>query len=116
MKPGLPQYIPLEEFEENIRYMVDQLTNANSKYAAAHEAGFNIVLVTPPPILLSMTGNDERIPERTKQYVDVVAKLADEYKSKQTEHGSWRIGLVNMYEAIIAKAGGDGEEMRPFLR
>ncbi|EJT45399.1 hypothetical protein A1Q1_06162 [Trichosporon asahii var. asahii CBS 2479] len=115
VKPGLPQHIPLEEFEKNIRYMVEQLTSSDSKYATAHEKGFNVVLVTPPPILLSMTGNDERIPERTKQYVDVVAKLADEFKSKQKEHDNWRIGLVNMYDAIIAAAGGDGEEMRPYL-
>lgn len=96
--------------------MVEQLTSPDSKYATAHEKGFNVVLVTPPPILLSMTGSDERIPERTKQYVDVVAKLADEFKRKQKDDGNWRIGLVNMYDAIVAAAGGDGEEMRPYLR
>lgn len=60
--------------------------------------------------------DNERQPPVTKTYVDVVVKLAAEYKTKETEDGNWRVGLVNMWDATIAAAGGEGEGLRKYLR
>lgn len=114
------QHVPLAEYEANLRFFLESLTAPDSPYAVAHAKGLNIVLVTPPPLLVSMMADDpsfacQRVPAVTKTYRDVVLSLAAEYKTKETPEGNWRIGAVDMWGATIAAAGGEGEGLREFL-
>lgn len=108
----------LADYEANLRFFLEGLTSPESPYAAAHAKGLNIVLVTPPPLLLSLMVNyaPEREVALTKTYADVVVKLAAEYKTKETENGNWRIGLIDMWSATINAAGGEGEGLAKYLR
>lgn len=114
------QHVPIEEYEDNLRFFLDSLTSKESPYAAAHTPGLNIVLVTPPPLYVDMMGDapfaGERLPGTTREYAEVVKRLGEEYAAKRSDGDNWAIGTVNMYEGIIAAAGGDGEELREYLR
>lgn len=103
-----------------MRFFLESLTSPSSPYAAAHAKGLNIVLVTPPPIYPAAMGGGpfsrERVPEVSRGYVDAVRALAAEFKSKETPEGNWRVGLVDMWDGVIRAAGGEGEELRAFLR
>lgn len=102
-----------------MRFFLDALTAEDSPYDVAHRPGLNIVLVTPPPIYVGMMGDDpfskEREPATSKAYAEVVVRLGKEYAGKQSgKH--WALGTVNMHEAVVAAAGGEGEELRDYLR
>ncbi|BEI82850.1 hypothetical protein CcaverHIS002_0307180 [Cutaneotrichosporon cavernicola] len=113
------QHVPLSEYEANLRFFLDNLTSPTSPYAVAHEQGLNIVLVTPPPLCVSIMGDcpfaRERVPAITKEYVDVVLRLGEEYAAKATKDGNWRLGTVDMWDATIKAAGGEGEELAKYL-
>lgn len=123
MLPDFPkpvnQHVPLPEYEANLRYFLDQLTSPDSPYAAAHTPGLNIVLITPPPLYIPMMGDipwaKERVPSTTKEYVDAVKRVGEEYAAKATEGANWRVGVVDMWSAVLA-AGGEGEGLRKYLR
>lgn len=114
------QHVPIQEYEANLRFFLDQLTSPSSPYAVARTPGLNIVLITPPPLLVSMMGDTpfsrERVPATTKAYADVVLRLGEEYAAKATLGGNWRVGTVNMWDATIAAAGGEGDELAKYLR
>lgn len=117
---AVSQHVPLAEYEANIRFFLDSLTSPSSPYAVAHEHGLNIVLVTPPPLCVPIMGDcpfaRERVPATSKEYVDVVLRLGEEYAAKVTADGNWRIGTVDMWAATIKSAGGEGEELAKYLR
>lgn len=116
------QHVPLPEYIDNLRFFLDALTSPASPYAAAHSEGLNIVLVTPPPLLVSMMAGDpefaaQRVPGVTKRYAEAVIELGAEYKAKEAEGaGRWKIGVVDMWNKTIEAAGGEGEGLSEFLR
>lgn len=116
----MSQHVPLAEYEANLRFFLEQLTSPTSPYAVAHAPGLNIVLVTPPPLLLSVMGDTpfskERVVDTTKEYADVVLRLGEEYAAKATPDGNWRLGTVNMWDATIRAAGGEGQGLAKYLR
>ncbi|KAL7418922.1 hypothetical protein Q5752_006606 [Cryptotrichosporon argae] len=127
------QHVPLPTYVAHLRHFLEQLTSASSPLAAAHTAGLNIVLATPPPVYRGMMGGGEfaaqREPEVTAAYAQAVRELVDEFKAKQGEseqvkqgeseqakqakqgeeddgaQGDWRIGLVDMWNGIYEAAG-----------
>ena len=119
-KQPVSQHVPLAEYESNLRFFLDSLTSPDSPYAVAHAKGLNIVLVTPPPLFVSMMEDEsfasQRVPAVTKKYRDVVLALGAEYKAKETPDGNWRIGAVDMWDGIFTAAGGEGDGLREYLR
>lgn len=122
--PGSKQHVPLDEYTSHIRFFLEQLTSPHSELAVAHTKGLNIVLVTPPPLLVSLMGDGpfslERTNENTKLYADAVLSLAAEYKAKETEGGNWRIGIVDMWtktlEVAAAATGNADDGLPEYLR
>lgn len=103
------QAVPLDEYTAHLRFFLESLTSPDSPYAAAHEAGLNIVLITPPPLnLKQMEGLPwpiDRHPDITKTYTDAVLALGKEYKAKETPEGNWRVGTINMWDRVLEEAG-----------
>ncbi|KAL1407206.1 isoamyl acetate-hydrolyzing esterase [Vanrija albida] len=113
------QHVPLAEYTANLRFFLDALTSPTSPYAAAHGKGLNIVLVTPPPIYPPAMGGGpfarERDPAVSAQYAAAVRALGAEYAALESDEGNWRVGVVDMWSAVIRAAGGEGDELRAFL-
>lgn len=113
--PKRSQHVPIEEYEDNLRFFIESLSSPDSPYAAAHTPGLNIVLVTPPPLYPEMMEGvswaSERRQEVTKSYAEVVKRLGKEYAAKGVT-----IGVVDMFEGVLAAAGGEGEGLREYLR
>lgn len=115
------QAVPLDEYKSNLRFFLESLTSTESEYAVAHTPGLNVVLVTPPPIYPAMMGPEdnlfrlERTVEASKAYADAVLELAAEYKTKESEGGNWKIGVIDMWGETLKAAGGQGEGLREFL-
>lgn len=116
--PPLPNHVPLDEFVPNLEYILNSLTSESSPYGVAGTPGTNIVLITPAPILLSMTPPDRQIPGRVrsaKAYRDAVLMVGEKFKAKEKADGNWKLGVIDLWGAMIQAAGGEGEELRPYL-
>lgn len=140
--PGTPQHLSLSDFETNLRTILTNLTSPDSEYAVS-ETPVSIVLITPAPCLLSQmeeTRRTSRSLERTREFRDAVLKIGEEWKDKELEQehagagietghtdgessregtrekNRWKIETIDLWEAMVASAGGEGEELAPYLR
>ena len=112
------QHVPLPLFRKNLTKFLTNLTSSESPYAAAHSP-LSIVLVTPPAMyrpMLPPVLSEAREEETTKQYVDVVLELAEEWgkKGRDSEVG-WKVEGINMWKAILNDAGGDDKKMATYF-
>jgi hypothetical protein len=106
---AVSQAVPLDEYKAHLRFFLESLTSSDSPYAAAHEPGLNIVLITPGPLCLRQMAQSpypiDRHPDVTKPYADAVLELGQEYKAKETPEGNWRVATINMWDCVLEAAG-----------
>ncbi len=55
----------------------------------------------------------QRTLAHSKTYRDAVLKLGSEWSGKDL--GKVKIGVLDLWDAILKDAGGDGEELRPYF-
>lgn len=116
--------VPLPQFSANLNQIIEALTSPTSPYAVA-DTPVSIILVTPGPCLPSMFEDYTvkwRTVENTRRYRDAVLDVGKEWKEKQkqreeSERGGrgWAIETVDFWSDLVETAGGEGEELRPYL-
>ena len=112
------QNVPLPEFTANLRTMMDNLTSPSSPYAVAHTQGFNVVLITPPPMYppgMDADSRGNRSVEVTKKYAEAVLSIAKEYQGKERGSSTWKVGSIDLFNAVLEDAGGDGPGLTPYF-
>jgi len=111
--PSFSRYVPLPLYLTNLTSFLTSVTDGKTYPFVP-----NIILITPPPLLQSMMPDPESRAQReltnTKKYRQGVLDLASEWKAESAKE-EWRVGVIDVWEAIIQDAGGEGEELRPYF-
>ena len=107
------QHVPLPTFVDILDSFVDDLTSPTSKYPVVP----NIILITPPPIYAPMMENDQsfREPATSIKYRDGVLELAQRWKMKEKKGSEWKVGVIDLWDAMVKDSGGLGEELREYF-
>lgn len=101
--------VPVEQFEQNIRRILDLLTSSESPYAVAHgDHPLSIILITPPAIQEGLPTDHDA--EHTIKYRDAVLRVGEDLM--QTQDGkTWKLGVIDLYNAL-SEAGKCGDPGR----
>jgi lysophospholipase L1-like esterase len=117
---GLPQYVPLPKFKANLRTLVDNVRNQDSKW---YSPNTRLVLVSCPPIIeeerqlgqlarwreFGSKGEPpklDRDAENTKAYAMAVVEVGRELD----------VPTVDLWHAVVDAAGGDEpDKLKPFF-
>jgi isoamyl acetate esterase len=123
--PGSPQHVPLPRFTANIEHYLTSLTSPSSEW---YIPSANIILITPPPLVESMREQvmlayppDQRFKGReidvSRAYQREVLRIGQEWKVKGKNQGagSWNVGVVDLWKALVDKAGGEGDLLIPYF-
>lgn len=107
------KHVPIPLFRNNMETILERLTSPSSPYAIAHSSiPVSIILITPPGIEDSFRDDPDNVnSERTRKYSDTVLDIGREWAEKHKEGDSWKIGSIDLSDAII-KAGERGGTRR----
>jgi hypothetical protein len=122
--PPKDQSVSLPDFVKNLHAILSDLTSPSSPYAIA-DTPLSIVLITPGPCLTSMFESYQvkwRTPESTREFRDAVLQVGAEWKAREkaqelngAKQRGWSIETVDFWADLVKQAGGEGEELRPYL-
>jgi hypothetical protein len=52
----------------------------------------------------------------TDKYRKACLQVGEEWQAKAKGGDEWRIGVIDLWGAIVDEAGGMGEELRPYFK
>jgi hypothetical protein len=115
----MKQTVPVSQFTDNLNHILSLLTSPASPYAVA-DTPLSIVLMTPcPPLVAQQPAEHQafRSVESTRAFRDAVLEIGREWKVKEAEPGNkigWRIETLDLWNALAAAAGGEGDGLAPY--
>ncbi|KAI0086606.1 SGNH hydrolase-type esterase domain-containing protein [Irpex rosettiformis] len=113
VEPGGPQYVPLEEYSQNLSTLIQLVKSPSSEWYSPET---RIIVLTPPPINSAQWAEflktlelgldkSDRTVERTKTYADAVKEVAK-------KEG---VAVVDVFELLWSAAGEREKALERFL-
>jgi hypothetical protein len=110
------QHVPLETYTSNLNTIITNLVSDTSEYPFVP----NLILITPPPLYPGMMDDPafaaQRTVEGSNRYRQACLDVGREWQGKEGYGKEWKLGVVDLWGAMVDDAGGMDEKLRPYFK